>query len=145
MNTNNVAELTKKQRAILTLHDQGVDVDAISIELAVSPGQVKGQLTRIGKKVRKGLAVPKLPLEIACEEVAVMPKKTVVKKTATTKAENKKHFNEHRKEKKGFQAMLTAEEQELLAVVKKLSGIKQNKELLLTLLEAEKKRLLYTC
>lgn len=53
-----------------------------------------------------------------------------------------KHYNEHRASKRSFQAMLTQEEADLLAAVKKLRGIDGNRVLLVELLNEEKKRLL---
>ena len=57
-------------------------------------------------------------------------------------SEKRKHYNEHRVGKKAFQAMLTQDENDLLAVVKKLRGIDENRTLLIELLTEEKKRLL---
>lgn len=54
----------------------------------------------------------------------------------------RKHYNEHRSNKKSVQLMLTADEKELLEAVKKLRAIPQNKSLLITLLTEEKTRLL---
>lgn len=53
-----------------------------------------------------------------------------------------KHRNDHRATKKSFQAMLTANENDLLETVKKLRAIDTNKSLLITLLQEEKQRLL---
>ena len=55
--------------------------------------------------------------------------------------DTKKHYNEHRARKKAFQAMLTPDESELLALIKKLRGVDENRALLVALLTEEKKRL----
>ncbi len=53
----------------------------------------------------------------------------------------KQHWNGHRKNKRSFQAMLNPEEGELFDYVKQHREIEKNKDLLITLLEEEAKRI----
>lgn len=53
-----------------------------------------------------------------------------------------KNRNQHRKNKLMLQAPLNTEQQETLAVVKKLRGINSNADLVRALLDEEKRRLL---
>lgn len=65
--------------------------------------------------------------------------------TGTDDAEtdlNKKHSNTHRKGKTPFQVMLPKERNELLCWIKETRNIGRNSDLLFTLLDEEKKRLL---
>ena len=55
---------------------------------------------------------------------------------------DKKHYNEHRKGKHAFQAMLTSEQKETLEKFKTARGIKKNTGLLAALLTEEAIRIL---
>ncbi len=55
--------------------------------------------------------------------------------------ERRQHYNEHRAGKRSFQALLKPEEADLVQMVKALRGIQTDRELLISLCEDEKERL----